>query len=195
MGSGTCADENCPSLIITAIPEQSTPNRGPSDAKYLYPPADVEQLERVLSAVRLALEGVESIRLYCLRIEAAIEKLEAEGSPLPFSERDRAELDKCLTMVTAEENHVRHIKALRELNQAVMHALDHAQAYAKWQYFDALASSAHFHAFATKVRAMQALMDELQSITTELEEHALASTQWLDEWDVIEHPLKLNSGG
>lgn len=193
MGSGTSPDGKHPTLMIMAIPEQSTQNRGLSDAKYLYPKADVEQLERVLSAVRAALEGVESFRLYFLRVEAAIEKLQAEGSRRPFSERVRAELDKSLTMVTMEEKYVRYMKGLLELNLAVIHAwydgkLDHAQAYAKWQYVDLLATCAHFHAFATEMLAMQTLVDELQSITTELEEETRASTQLLDEWVMIGHP-------
>ncbi|ERF74808.1 hypothetical protein EPUS_03192 [Endocarpon pusillum Z07020] len=193
MGSGTSADGKRPSLMIMAIPEQSTQNRGLSGAKYLYPKADVAQLERVLSAVRVLLEGVESIRLYFLRVEAAIEKLQAEGSRLPFPEQVPPELDKSLTMVTVQEKYVRYMKGLLELNQAVIHAwydgrLDHAQAYAKWQYVDPLATSAHFHAFATEILAMQTLAGELQSITTELEEEARASSQLLDEWVMIGHP-------
>ncbi|KAF7510509.1 hypothetical protein GJ744_006355 [Endocarpon pusillum] len=171
--------------------EQSTQNRWLSDPKYVCPRVYVQQVERILSTARVSLEGLESIRLYFRRIEAVIEKLQAEGSPLPFSERVRAELAESLTMVTAQENYVRYTKQLHELNQAVIYAwydgdLDHAQAYAKWQPFDPLAISARFDAFATQALAMQTLSDELQSITTELEEEALASTQLLDEWVMID---------
>ena len=195
MDSGTSADGKCPSLIITATPEQSTQNKGLSDAKYLYRKADVEQLERALSAIRVALEGMESIRSYFLRVKAVIEKLQADGSPLPFSEQVRAVLDRSLTMVTVEEKYVRYMKGLLELNQAVIHAwhdgeLDHAQAYANWQYFDPLATSAHFQAFANKMPAVKTLMDELQSITTKLDKEPVASTQVLDEWEMIEHPCE-----
>ncbi len=125
--------------------------------------------------------------------KVAIEKLRAEGSPLPISEQVRTELDKALTVVTLAEKFDRYLNGYLELNQAVIHAwsngeLDQAQAYAKWQYIDLNATSAQFCTIRTEVAAMQTLWNNLQSIKTEPDEGAVASTQLLDEWEMIEHP-------
>ncbi len=191
MGSGTSTDRKCATLIITALPEQSTQNERLSVPKYPYPIQNAEQLEKLLSVTRLALEEMGNLRAHLSRKKVAIEKLQAEGSPLPFSEQVRTELDKALTTTTLAERFYRYITAFFELNQAIIHAwndgeLDQAQAYAKWQYLDFNATSAHCHTIGTKVGAMQPLWDKLQSITTEPDERAVASTQLWDEWEMIE---------
>lgn len=179
--------------MIMTLAEQSTQNEGLNAPNCLYSKLNAEQLEKVLSMTRILLEMVEPITSSYSRKKVAIEKLQAEGSPLPISEQVRTELDKSLTMITLEEKFTRYTMGLLELNRAVYHAwdggeLNYAEACAKWQYIDFSAVSAHFQTAATKWLARQSLWDKLQSIKTEPDEGDNASTQLLeDEWEMIEH--------
>ncbi len=191
MGPGTFTDKQCPTLIITALPEQSTQRLWPSVLEDLFSRQNAEQLEKGLSLNRLMLEEMKKLRAYLRLKKFAIEKLQAEGSTLPISEQIRTELETALTTVTLAEKFKRYITGYFELNQAVLHAykdgkLDPVQAYANWQHIDLHATSARFHAFGSELGGLQTLCDKLQSIETEPDERAVASTQLWDEWEIIE---------